>query len=103
MPERLGTGGGARGVGPGLHPHRDGAFDQACLGAVAGQQLGLALDDVRELAFEGLCDAGVQRASRMAQKRAISGILHERMFEQVRSMRGQSLLEQQACRDDTVK
>jgi hypothetical protein len=47
MPERLGTGGGARGVGPGLHPHRDGAFDQACLGAVSGQQLGLALDDVR--------------------------------------------------------
>jgi hypothetical protein len=67
MPERLGTGGGARGVGPGLHPHRDGAFDQACLGAVAGQQLGLALDDVRELAFEGLCDAGVQRASGLAQ------------------------------------
>ena len=66
MPERLGTGGGARGVGPGLHPHRDGAFDQACLGAVSGQQLGLALYDVRKLAFEGLCDAGVQRASRLA-------------------------------------
>ena len=53
-------------------PHRDGAFDLASLGAVSGQQLGLALDDVRELAFEGLCDAGVQRASRLAQKGGFS-------------------------------
>ena len=40
MPERLGAGGGARCVGPGPHPHRGSALDQARLGAVAGEQLG---------------------------------------------------------------
>jgi hypothetical protein len=39
-------------------------FDQAGLGAVARQQLRLTLDNLRELAFQGFCNTGVERASR---------------------------------------
>ena len=89
------------GVGPGLHPHRDGAFDLAMPRCSVGPSSSGWLSTMSgELAFEGLGDAGVQRASRLAHKRAISGVLHERMFEQIVRMRAAiPASEQQACRD----
>ena len=59
-----------------LAPKTRGLLDQPGLSAVARQELGLALGDVGELAFEGFGDAGVKRASRLAQQSAIGGVLH---------------------------
>jgi hypothetical protein len=41
------------------------------------QQLGLALGDLCELAFECFRDSDVQRASPLAQQRAIGRVLHQ--------------------------
>jgi hypothetical protein len=41
------------------------------------QQLRLVLGDFGELAFEGLGDTGVKRASRLAQQRAIGRVLYQ--------------------------
>jgi hypothetical protein len=67
------------------------------------QQLGLALRDLGELAFEGFGNTGVKRASRLAQQRAICRVLHQGMFEQVPRIRRQTLSEQQTSLNETVE
>ena len=67
------------------------------------QQLGLAFGDVGELAFEGFGDAGMKRASRLAQQRAVGRVLHQGVLEQIGRMRRHALPEQQTSRNETVK
>ena len=66
---------------PALPHKRRGFLDQSRLGAVTRQQLRLGLGDLGELAFERFGDAGVKRASRLAQQRAVGRVLHQGMFE----------------------
>src|SRR4029077_890161 len=80
----------------GFAPKACGLFDQPGFGAVARQNLRLVLSDVREVLFESFGNASVQRTSRLAQKGAVGGILHQRVFEQIRCVRWHSLAEQQA-------
>ena len=81
-----------------LAPQARGLLDQPGLGAVTRQQFRLALGDLGELAFEGFGDAGVKRASRLAQQRAIGRVLHQRVLEQIGRMRRRALPEQQTRR-----
>ena len=76
-------------------PQARGLLDQPSLGAVTRQQLRLALGNLGELAFEGFGDAGVKRASRLAQQRAIGRVLHQGVLEQIGRMRRHALPEQQ--------
>ena len=70
-------------------PHRpSGLFDQPSLGAVTRQEFRLVLGNVSELAFEGFGDAGVKRASRLAQQGAIGRVLHQCVLEQISRVRG---------------
>ena len=62
------------------------------------QNLRLVLGDFGELAFKGFGDASVQRASRLAQERAIGGILHQGVLEQIGRVRRHALPEQQTRR-----
>ena len=78
-----------------LAPEARSLLDQPSLGAVTRQQFGLALGDLRELAFKSFGDAGVERASRLAQQRAIGRVLHQRMLEQIGRVRRHALPEQQ--------
>ena len=84
-------------------PQARSLLDQAGLGAVTRQQLRLVLGDFRELAFEGFGDAGVKRASRLAQQRAIGRVLHQGMLEQIGRVRRHALPEQQTSRNETVE
>ena len=79
---------------PALAPQARGLLDQPGLGAVTRQQLRLALGDRRELALEGFGDAGMQRAARFAQQRAVGRVLHQSMLKQVTRMRRHALPEQ---------
>ena len=72
-------------------PKTDRLLDQARLSAVARQQLGLTLSDIGELALEGFSDAGVQGTTRLAQQRAVSGVLHESMLKQIGRVRWYAL------------
>ena len=74
-------------------PQARSLLDQARLGAMTRQQVRLARDHFRELAFEGFGDTSVKRAPRLAQQRAVSGVLHESMLEEVAGLR------RRACRD----
>jgi len=67
------------------------------------QDLRLAFGSLGELAFKGFGDAGVKRASRLAQQRAIGSVLHQCMLEQVARLRRHALPEQQACLNETVE
>ena len=86
-----------------LCPKTRGLLDQPSLGAVTRQQFRLVLSDLGEVAFEGLGNAGVQRASRLAQKRAVGRILHQSMFEKIACVRRHALPKQQTCRNETVE
>ena len=79
-------------------PQARGLLDQPSLGAVTRQQFGLVLGNLGELAFESFGDAGVKRASRLAQQRAIGRVLHKRVLEQISRVRRHTLPEQQTCR-----
>src|SRR5262249_16470050 len=76
-----GWGGVRRELG-GLPPERRGFPDLAGLGPMSRQQLRSALRRFREFALDGFGDAGMQRASRLAQQRPVSRVLHEGMLEQ---------------------
>ena len=65
-----------------LAPQARGLLDQPSLSAVTRQQLRLVLGNLGELAFEGFGDAGMKRASRLAQQRAVGRVLHQGMLEQ---------------------
>ena len=86
-----------------LAPEARRLLDQPGLGAVTRQQLGLVLGNLRELAFEGFGDAGMKRAARLAQQRAIGRVLHQRVLEQISCMRRHALPEQQTGRNETVE
>ena len=84
-------------------PQKPAAFSiNPGFGAVTRQQFRLALGDFGELAFEGFGNAGMKRASRLAQQRAISRVLHQGMLEQVARMRRHALPEQQTGGHETV-
>ncbi len=80
-----------------------GFLDHAGLCPMARQQLRSALSAFREVALDGFGDAGMQCASRLAQQRPVSCVLHEGMLEQVGCMRGHASSEQQTSRDETVQ
>ena len=67
------------------------------------QDLGPALGSLGEFCFKGFGDTGVERASRLAQQRAIGRVLHQGMLEQVARLRREALPEQQACLQETVE
>ncbi len=79
----------------GFTPQRRGFFDIARLRAMTGQQLGLVLGDLAELALEGFGDSSMKVASRLAQQQAIGRILHEGVFEQIGCVGRHALAEQQ--------
>ena len=86
-----------------LAPQARRLLGQPGLGAVTRQQLGLVLCDLGELAFQNFGNARVQPASRLAQQRAIGGVLHQGMLEQVCRLRRHALAEQQPCGDEPVE
>jgi hypothetical protein len=63
----------------------------------------VTLYKISELAFKGVSDAGVKCASRLAQERAMGGVLHEGMLEKINDIRRLSLPEQQAGCEETIK
>src|SRR5262249_36608977 len=75
-------------------PEKRGLLDQSGFGAVTRQQLRLVLGSLRELGLKGFSDTGVERASRLAQQRAIGRVLYEGVFEKVIRMRRLSLSKQ---------
>jgi hypothetical protein len=87
----------------GFAPQGRRLLDQSGFGAVTGQQLRLTLGNFRELVFKSFGDAGVQRASRLAQQRAVGCVLHQGVFEQVGRMRQHALPGQQTGRNQTVQ
>ena len=86
-----------------LAPQAHRLLDQPGLGAVTRQQLGLALGDLGELAFECFGDASMKRPSRLAQQRAVSRVLHQGVLEQVGRVRRYTLPEQQTGVNETVE
>src|SRR6516225_7160650 len=70
---------------------------------MAGKQLCLALSNIRELVLQGLSDTRMKSAARLPQKRTVGGVLHQRVFEQIRCVRRQALAKQQARRDKSVE
>jgi len=79
-----------------LPPEAGGLLDQFRLSAVTREQLRLVLGDVRKLALDSLSDASVQGASRLAQERAVSRVLYQRVLEQVTCIGRHALPEQQS-------
>src|SRR6516225_2314378 len=77
-----------------LPPQARRLLDQPRLGAVTSHQFRLTLCDLHELALKGFGNSGVQRASWLAQERAISRVLYERVLEQVGRLRRRALPEQ---------
>src|SRR5450755_1386696 len=67
------------------------------------QELRLCRYDLRELAFERGGDMRVKLLASAAEQGAVSGILHQRMLEQVARQRWHALPEQQACLNETVE
>ena len=67
------------------------------------QQLRLVLGDLRELTFEGLGDSSMKRASRLAQQRAVSGVLYQCVLEQVSCMWRHALPVQQTSLNETIE
>jgi hypothetical protein len=74
-----------------LLPQRDCLLGLLRLRVVVRRQLGLGLDDVRELAFESFGNTSMKRASRLPQQCPISRILHEGVLEQIGCVRGNPL------------
>ncbi len=76
---------------------------QSSFRAVPSQKLRLVLGNLGEFALERFRDTGVERASGLAQQRAIGGVLHKRVLEQIGRVRRQALPEQQTSCDETVE
>ena len=83
-------------------PVDDGRRGKTRLGAVPRQQFRLVLVKLGELTLQGLGDSGMKRTSRLAQQRAISRVLHQRMLEQIACMRRHALPEQQTSRNEAI-
>src|SRR5262249_27718722 len=87
----------------GLAPILDSRLAQSSLGKVTRQNFRLIFGNFSELAFQGLCDASVKRASGLAQQRAIGGVLYKRMLEQVGCLRRNTLSEEQTSGGETIQ
>src|ERR1700751_2997586 len=83
-------------------PVLDSRLAYSRLGKVTRQNLRSIFGYFGEPAFEGLCDASVQRTSGLAQKCAVGCVLHKCVLEQISCLRRNTLPEQQAGRNETV-
>ena len=63
--------------------------------AVVGEQRRLGRDNLRESAFEGGHDMGVELLAAAAQQGAVGGVLHQRMLEGVLGVRRRAAAEDQ--------
>jgi hypothetical protein len=61
-----------------------------------GQQFGAALDEIGEMRFQCRGDAPMQFLPLRAQQRAVGGVLHQRVLEQVGGMRSGAAAKQQS-------
>ena len=91
------------GLLPRLVPIPDCLGGETCLGAVLRQPCRLLLEGLRKAFFEHRRDAGVQLLAGPAQQRAVCGILHQRVLEEIYRLRRQPPAEQQAGVDKPVK
>ena len=71
-----------------LEPEADGALGKSGQRQMMRQQCRLSLHDVLEPPLVRFGDTRVQRLTPGAQQRAVSGILHQGMLEQIGRMRG---------------
>ena len=85
----------AGGALPGLQPLLHRAIIRPRGLQVVCEQFWLPLGKVGEVAFQHLGDARVQLLAAGAQQRAVGGVLHQRVLEQVRRLRRHAATEQQ--------
>ena len=83
---------------PRLAPQVHRLLDLPSFSAVTREQLRLTFGDIGELTFEGFGDPGMERASRLAQQRAIGCVPYQSVFEQISRVWWRTLPEQQPCR-----
>src|SRR5262249_14079383 len=74
-------------------------LNQARLGAMARQQLGLALNDFGELTFNSFRDTRVEYPSRLSQQCSVGRVLHKCVLDQISRVRWNALSEQQTGLD----
>jgi len=84
-----------RGMLTRFQPLVDVSLSGAGCGQMVGQQLGLALGQVDEILLQHRRDPGMQFLPPRAQQRAIGGILHEGVLEQVGGVGRHTAAEQQ--------
>jgi hypothetical protein len=65
----------------GLQPVPDRLFRKSRLAKVTGDKFRLCLNRLSKARLDGVGYAGVKRATRLAQQRAIGRVLHQRMLE----------------------
>jgi hypothetical protein len=86
----------------GLTPRGNCLLYQSRFRVVTRQQLWLGLGNLGEMTFDGFRNAGVQLPSRLSQRGAVGGVLHQGVLEQVTGMGWYALSEQQASCNQTV-
>jgi hypothetical protein len=62
----------------------------------------LVVGNLLELTFQGFGNASMKHPTRLTQQRAVCGILHQGVLEQVSGMRRHDLSEQQTGGNETV-
>ena len=80
----------------GLQPLIDRALGVAGGGQMMGQEFGLALDEIGEILLQHRRDPGMQFLPSSAQQRAVGGVLHQRVLEQVGGVRRGAAAKQQS-------
>jgi len=85
-----------RGILAGLQPFVDCTLGIAGRGQMMREQFGLALDTIGEILLKHRRNTGVQLLPLSAQQRAIGGVLHQRMLEEVGGMRRGAAAKQQS-------
>src|SRR5438105_3671199 len=73
------------------------------LGEVMRQQLGLALDPIWKVLFEGCGNPGMELVSRATQQSTVGGILHQGMLELIFRRRRGAALKHQPSGDETCE
>ena len=86
-----------------LEPIRHGPFGGARFAVVVGQQLGLRLDDLRELALQQLGDLPVILLAGAPQQRLVGGVLDQRVLEDVAGPRRPAALIEQLGLDQLAQ
>ena len=95
MADRFEMGRARRGMLAGLQPLIDRALGIAGAGQMMGQEFGLALDEIGEMLLQHRRDPGMQFLPPCAQQRAVGGVLHQRVLEEVGGVRSDAAAEQQ--------